>query len=166
MSGAAQQRPPDFASAFEASFARLQVCVETACSTWHALDWAEGVAAAIWGAFEFAAVNPATANRLTNDAVTRGDEGLMLYERLIAYLAGLLRPGRGQRPENAGLPPVIEYSLAGGVTFLVARRLDQGRGEDLPALAPEAVQFVLAPYLGPERARRTAATSQNRHSRL
>ncbi len=46
--------------------------------------------------------------------------------------------------------------MASGVVMLVARRLYQDREGELPALAPEAIQFVLTPYLGAEEARLVA----------
>jgi hypothetical protein len=47
--------------------------------------------------------------------------------------------------------------MAGGVAMLVAQRLDRGAASELPALAPEAIQFVLTPYLGAAEARRVGA---------
>jgi hypothetical protein len=38
--------------------------------------------------------------------------------------------------------------------MLVAQRVDLGRAAELPTLAPEAIQFVLTPYLGAAEARR------------
>jgi hypothetical protein len=44
--------------------------------------------------------------------------------------------------------------MAGGVVSLVAWRLGRGRERELPAIAGEAIQFVLTPYLGAQEARR------------
>ena len=49
--------------------------------------------------------------------------------------------------------------MASGVAMLVAQRLDQDRQAELPAIAPEAIQFVLTPYIGIGEARRVAAAS-------
>lgn len=49
--------------------------------------------------------------------------------------------------------------MIGGVATLVAQRLDTGTEEELPALASEAVQFVLTPYLGTAWAAEVAAES-------
>jgi hypothetical protein len=151
------ESPPhdDFPRDFEAAFARLQVVVEEAYVS--RADWPDQVAAAIRAAFDFAASDPDAVNLLTNEALARGSDGIARYQRLVGYAAGLLVPGRTQSPDGALLPGSLEHSLAGGIAMLVAQRVDRGRAGELPALAPDAIQFALAPYLGSERARRTAA---------
>ena len=148
-------QPDDFSHAFEAAFARLQVVVEEGYAVRG--DWPVRISAAIRAGFEFAADNPETANTLTNEAIARGRDGFARYNRLVDYCAGLLAPGRELRPENEQLPEILERSLAGGLIMLIAQRVDQGRAAELRALVPEAVQFVLTPYLGLEEARRAAA---------
>lgn len=150
-------QPDDFAHAFEAAFARLQVVVEEAYGV--PGEWPVRIAAAIRAGFEFAAANPETANTLTNQAIARGRDGFARYNRLVDYCAGLLAAGRELRPENEQLPEILERSLAGGLIMLIAQRVDQGRAAELRALVPEAVQFALTPYLGLEEARRAAAAS-------
>ncbi len=119
-------------------------------------DWPDQVAAAIRAAFEFAASDPEAANLLTNEALAHGSDGIARYQRLVGYAAGLLVPGRMQSPDGALLPGSLEHSLAGGITMLVAQRVDRGGADELPVLAADAIQFALAPYLGGERARRVA----------
>lgn len=148
-------QPDDFSHAFEAAFARLQVVVEEGYGL--RAPWPGKIAGAIRAGFEFAAANPETANILTNEAIARGRDGFVRYNRLVDYCAGLLAPGRELRPENEQLPEILERSLAGGLVMLIAQRVDQGRAAELRALVPEAVQFVLTPYLGLEEARRAAA---------
>jgi hypothetical protein len=150
-------QPDDFSRAFEAAFARLQVVVEEAYVD--PAPWPCQIAAAIRAGFEFAATDPETANLLTNEAIAHGRDGFARYNRLVDYCAGLLDPGRELRPGGEQLPEILERSLAGGLIMLVAQRVDQGRAAELPALVPEAVQFVLTPYLGLDEARRAAAAS-------
>jgi hypothetical protein len=114
------------------------------------------VAAAIREALEFAAGDPAAVRALTSDALAAGKPGFAQYERLISYLCELLLPGRAERSDAERLPKETERALAGGVAMLVAQRIDLGRHAELPALAPEATQFVLTPYLGIDEARRVA----------
>lgn len=153
MDGRAEQ-PGDFASEFEGAFARLQVLLEMVCVSGD--PWPERVQVAVRQAFELAASDPATASVLTNAALAQGGDGLERYERLMAYLAGLLEPGRAESPHGADLPPTTERSLAGGIATIVANRVDRGRAEELPGLIAEAVQFILTPYMGTEEARRIA----------
>lgn len=65
MDGRAQQRD-DFAAAFEAAFARLQVRLEMACAAGG--PWSKRAAAAVRQGLEFAATDPDAASVLTSAA--------------------------------------------------------------------------------------------------
>jgi hypothetical protein len=147
-----QNAPEDFAEAFEAAFARFQVVILTAARGEQ--SWPGKVAAAVRAGLDFAAADPAAAQTLTNDALAHGRDGIARHERLIAYLSEGLVPGREQRPEGERLPEITEGAMASGVVMLVAQRVDRGKAEELPAIAGEAIQFVLTPYLGADEARR------------
>lgn len=146
--------PDDFSGAFEASLARFQVRLEEACAG--SPDWVGGVVAAIRAALEFAAEDPDSANTLTNEAMAAGMDGIARRERLLAYAGEGLVHGRRQRPGADDLPRLTEHALAGGIAALIAERVGTGRASELPALAPEAIQFVLTPYLGVDEAKRIA----------
>jgi hypothetical protein len=146
--------PDDFTTTFDSTFAQLQLTILDACE--HEDRWPAKVAAAIRAGLEFVAADPAAAQVLTNDALAHDAEGFACHDRFIVYLAQQLLPGRAERPEGAHLPEITERFMAAGVVMLVAHRLDQGREGELPALAPEAIQFVLTPYLGAEEARLVA----------
>ncbi len=60
---------------------------------------------------------------------------------MLDHFAGDLGRGRAERAEGERLPAITEKAMVGGVAML--------RG-----LAPEAIQFVLTPYIGGEEARR------------
>jgi hypothetical protein len=150
-----QQQPDDFANAFERAFARLQIRVETACAT--EVDWPAQVAAGVRAVLVFAVAEPAAARALTNDRPGRRRAGYARYERMLAHFGEGLLPGRELRPEGGRLPEIVEKSMTGGLALLIAQRLETGREAELPALAPEAIQFVLTPYLGAEEAGRVAA---------
>jgi len=148
----------DFAGAFEAAFARLQVTILEACG--RARDWPAQVAAGVRAGLEFAAADPAAAAVLTTGALARGADGIARHERLVVYLGERLREGRELSADGDRLPAVLERALAGGVVTLVSQRLDRGGAADLLALTPEVVQFLLTPYLGAERARRIAQEAE------
>jgi hypothetical protein len=158
MKGTAQH-PDDFANAFEAAFARFQVVVEEAYLS--RVEWPDRIVAAIGAVIEFAATDPPAANLLINEALAHSDDGFGRYTRVISYIVGLLAPGRNESPHGAQLPQILERSLAGGVAALVGQRVDTGRAGELPALVPEAIQFVLTPYLGARKARRIATSYIN-----
>lgn len=156
MGEGARQRD-DFAVAFDSAFAALQVQIESACAG--ADEWPGRVAAGVRAGFEWAAAEPRAAQLLTNDALAGGSAGFERYERMVSYMAGLFGPGREQAAHGARLPEITERAMASGVAMLVAQRLSMGREAELPALAAEATQFVLTPYLGSAEARRVAALS-------
>jgi hypothetical protein len=149
-------QPEDFASAFEAAFARLQVSLEMACT--EEGPWYERAGIAIRRGLEFAAAEPESVRVLTNEALGQGIDGFKRYERLMAYLADLFKAGRAESPYGAALPRTTERSIAGGVATIVANRVDRGRAGELLDLVPEVVQFALTPYLGTEEAKRIAAS--------
>lgn len=149
------RQPDDFASAFEAAFARLQVRIETACAAED--EWPAQVAAGVRAALEFAAAEPRSAGLLTNEALAAGRAGYARYDRMLSHFGERLLPGRSLRPEGEALPEIVEKAMTGGIAMLIAQRLDMGRADEVPALAREATQFVLTPYVGTEEARRVAA---------
>lgn len=153
MSGEAQH-PDEFADAFEPALARLQIRIETACAS--EAEWPAQVAAGIQAALAFAAAEPDAAQILTNEAMAGGKAGFARYDRMIDHFAAALRPGRAERPEGEWLPEITEKTMVGGVAMLIAQRLAFNRHAELPALAPDAVQFVLTPYLGAADARQVA----------
>jgi hypothetical protein len=104
----------------------------------------------------FAAADPVAAQTLTNEALAHGPDGIDRRERLIAYLAERLLPGRQESSDAERLPEFIERALAGGVVALVGQRLDSAKEKELPAIAADAIQFVLTPYLGAAEAARVA----------
>jgi hypothetical protein len=144
----------DFVAAFESAFARFQVRVEEACAT--EAEWPQGVAAGIRATFEFAATEPADAGVLASKALAEGPDGVARHRRLVAYVSSLLEPGREEGIGSALPSTVLEHALVGGLVFLVAHRLAHDREGELPGLAPDATEFVLAPYLGADEARRIA----------
>jgi hypothetical protein len=152
------QQPDDFAFAFDSAFAALQVRIESACAMASG-GWPEQVAAGISAAFAWVAAEPTAAQLLTNDALAAGSAGFERYERMIAYVAELLEPGRERVTHGERLPAITERAMASGVAMLAAQRLSLGRQAELPKIAGEAIQFVLTPYLGGAEARRVALSS-------
>jgi hypothetical protein len=148
------QHSDEFADTFESALARLQIRIETACVS--EAGWPAQVAAGIRAALAFGAAEPAAAQILTNEAMAGGKAGFARYDRMIEHFAAALRPGRAECPEGDWLPEITEKTMVGGVAMLIAQRLTFGRHTELPALAAEAIQFVLTPYLGAVDARRVA----------
>jgi hypothetical protein len=142
-------------TAFDTTFARLQIHVETACVAEE--EWAAQIAAGIRAALAFAVRDPAAVRTLTK-ALAGGRDGCARYDRMLSHFGERLLPGRAVRPGGDDLPEITEKAMVGGLATLIAQFVDTGRAGELPALAPEAIQFVLTPYVGTGEARRVAAT--------
>ncbi len=148
--------PDDFGAAFEASFARFQIRVEEACAT--RSEWPWKIAAAIRAGFEFAVEDPDGARMLTRDALAAGPDGLARHQRLLAYIADGFASGRDEWPEGRELPELTERAVAWSIVMLVTERLERDRLAELPAIAPQAVEFALTPYVGAAAAKQIAAS--------
>jgi hypothetical protein len=79
-------------------------------------------------------------------------------------LSPLLRHGRELGPAAAQLPETLEDTLAGGVLWSAYQRLIVGEVDRIEALLPEAIEFVLRPYIGEGEAARWARWSQEKTS--
>jgi hypothetical protein len=75
---------------------------------------------------------------------------------MLKRVAPLLRSGRELNPRADKLPESLEETLAGGVLWVINQRLIAGEAEKLRALLPEALEFLLRPYVGEEVAARQA----------
>jgi hypothetical protein len=145
----ADSAPDEFASGFEAAFARLQVALLEGCALEQ--SWAEKIAAGVRAGLDFAAADTTSARQLTSEALAHGRDGVARHDRLLAYLAERLRQGRAQSVDGERLPEITERAMAGGAVALVAQRIDQGKAEELPALEQQLSlgRFPLRPYRSP-----------------
>lgn len=145
-----------FSAEFEAALARLSYALAEA---YRPGPEPERVARAIRAGFIFASHNPATVSVLTSRALSRDLHGAACYRDLVARAARVLARCRAELPEGTDLPAITERVLIGGLAVSVAQYLDAGRAEELPALAPQAIELILTQYLGREEARRLASNS-------
>jgi AcrR family transcriptional regulator len=118
--------------------------------------WAQKVAVAIKALFEEVAANSTVARVCLVETLTAGPVMAARYEQALTSFEPMLRPGREFNPRGAELPQSLEKTLAGGVLWLAYQRLILGEAEKLLELVPEAVEFVLSPYVGEAEAVRAA----------
>jgi hypothetical protein len=152
---AAPRAGPNFAAEFEAARARLCFATERAFAE-AAGSGPARVAAALRAVFEFASLNPATVRTLTSRALANGPYGAARHQNLLEAAACVLLFCRAGGVES-GPPEAIEHLLVGSIAGLLMARLETGRANDLPSLVPEAIDFVLTPFVGAERAKALAA---------
>jgi AcrR family transcriptional regulator len=122
-------------------------------------DWVAKVRVGIATFLDFVVAEPARARTFLVESMGAGATALALYEEALTRFAVHLREGRALVRDGAMLPDILEDSLLGGLVWMVHRRLIAGEIDDVPALLPRMVKFVLAPYLGEERATEIAAAS-------
>lgn len=122
-------------------------------------DWPDRVGAGLAAALAWVAANPALARTCLVESMTAGPAGLARYEAALRGIAPAVARGRELAEDPGELPETLEDSLVGGVVWVVRQRLLHAEAEAVPALLPTTLEFVLAPYLGEERAAELAAAA-------
>ena len=117
-------------------------------------DWVEALRAGLDALLAGFSAEPDMARLLTAEPFVAGPQAALRHRELIESLAPCLRKGR----ELAGheLPPSAELGLLGSANSLIGRRAFSTDDTDFESLAPDLMQFLLNPYLGPAEARRLA----------
>lgn len=110
-------------------------------------EWTARVRAGIAAALDLLAANPAVAHLIAVEAQQAGSAARKRQQACFVRFAAILSVGLPHRTE---VPPEIEELLFGGAVQLIARNVDSGRVEQLPAATAEFVERLLIPYLGRE----------------
>jgi AcrR family transcriptional regulator len=124
--------------------------------------WPRQVAAALRALFDVFLADPLIARASIVDAPTVGPVMIDRYQKAMSGLTPLLRQGRGLVPNADELPPTLEDTLAGGLLWSAYQRLIVGEVDRIETLLPEAVIFVLRPYVGEREAARWAKWAEDR----
>jgi AcrR family transcriptional regulator len=148
-----------FLALFDAEMARSRGRIEAALTAESGEPWPVQVIAALRALFDSILLDPLIARATIIEAPTVGAVMTDRYERLTTALSPLLAQGRECSPAAAALPPRMEDTLGGGVLWSAYQRLMVDEVDGIEALLPEAIEFVLRPYLGEAEALRWARTS-------
>jgi AcrR family transcriptional regulator len=119
--------------------------------------WPDKVGSGLADLFAEISAHPNVARACMVEVLTAGPRGVDRLDAALKRFAPLLRAGRELNPCQAELPETLEDTLAGGVLWVVNQRLVGGEAEELRALFPEALEFLLRPYVGEEEAARAAS---------
>ncbi|HEX6602587.1 MAG TPA: TetR/AcrR family transcriptional regulator [Solirubrobacterales bacterium] len=117
-------------------------------------EWPDKVRARIVAVLDAFAANPDLVTFTMIAPRVAGGEPADFYRSELGRALALLTedlPVAASRPSAAA-----EESLIGAVSGLVVREVRAGRGGELPALLPDLLELVLAPYLGREEAAKAA----------
>jgi AcrR family transcriptional regulator len=144
-------------AAFEDAFVALRDSIVAACAA--RPRWPDTVIAGVRAATEFAVTQPDRATLLAGAATGLEPELLDCRREVRLKLSEMLR---GARPDvgssgvvdGRSLPSIAEETLVGGLTWVIAGELANGRGMQLPGLAPQLSEIVLIPYMGASQAAR------------
>jgi AcrR family transcriptional regulator len=123
--------------------------------------WPQQVAAVLAALFGILLADPLIARATIVEAPTAGPIIGERYQQMTRGLSPLLRRGRALNPQGSDLPASLEDTLAAGVLWSAYQRLIAGEVDRIEALLPEAIEFVLRPYIGEAEAARWARQSQS-----
>lgn len=118
-------------------------------------EWPDQVIAALRATLVFFDGEPILARFCLVSPFTGPDEITAHCSERIAGAVPYLARGRELYDGDEDLPSGTENSLLGGVVSQLSRNVLSGTS--LAALLPDLTEFLLAPYIGPDEARRLAA---------
>jgi AcrR family transcriptional regulator len=144
-----------FCVAYDAAVARIDALVLEAVAT--QASWPGQVAAALRTLLGFLAENPDLARLTFVEAAAAGESTARQRDQDSGRFVALLAFGRREFPLANDPGEGTEEALVGAVTTQITRRVIAGEATRLAELAPELIEFTLAPFLGTEAARRAAA---------
>jgi AcrR family transcriptional regulator len=99
------------------------------------------------------AKSPALARVCLIESQSAGRAALDHHQQAVQVFAEMLREGRGSDPRRAEGPGSLEEILLGGAIWMVVTRLTSDP-DSVEELHPRLVEFLTAPYLGRETARK------------
>jgi AcrR family transcriptional regulator len=117
-------------------------------------DWPDAIRAALDAMLSFLAAEPNLARLAIVEALVAGPVVVERYDAAVQTFLPYLKAGREGRSKAVlkRLSDSTEEALVGGMVSLISRRIVAGQTEDLESLLPDLTEFVVAPYLGNERA--------------
>jgi AcrR family transcriptional regulator len=118
-------------------------------------DWPGQVVAGLRAALRFFADEPEVARACIVEPVAASPAVIAEFRRLVEAAAPYLARGRSEAAAPASLPESTEETLLGGLIVLVSRSIVVG--DPLEPLLPDLGEFLLAPYVGAEVARKLSS---------
>jgi AcrR family transcriptional regulator len=120
-------------------------------------DWPARVAARLSAMLEMFAANPDLVRFAVIAPLRAGEEIAAHHHEAVEGIRLALAANGGKIP---GPSPAIEEALTGGIMSLIAAKVEQGEGENLPRLLPDLVEVFLTPYIGRGEAHQAAEAVQ------
>jgi AcrR family transcriptional regulator len=146
-----------FLELFESVIGTLGERIDAALAAEPGASWPQQVTLALHAFFEVLLEDPLIARATIFEAPSVGPVIIERYQQALKELVPLLKLGRQDLEDER--PETLEDTLTAGVLWSAYQRLLLGKNSGLESLLPEAVEFVLRPYLGESEAARWAAWS-------
>jgi AcrR family transcriptional regulator len=143
-----------FLAAYDFAVDRMRGAVVEACAPIPTHDWPARVQAGVISLLTLLAGEPALATIALAEGLRAGRGIYDRYQAAVESFVPLLREGAPDPPGAAPVPPATDEAVVGGIAALLSRRVVAGETQDLAQLAPDLLEFALAPHLGTEGARR------------
>jgi AcrR family transcriptional regulator len=153
-----------FLELFDSKIALSRERIEAALAAEPDAPWPQQVVVAVRALFEAILIDPLSARATIVEAPTAGPVIIDRYQSAINGLSPLLQHGREFSPDAEDLPETLEQTLVGGVLWSAYQRLIVGEDDRIEALLPEAIEFLLRPYVGDAEAARWAKFSPQQAS--
>jgi AcrR family transcriptional regulator len=135
-----------FGAAYEASFDYLRQEIGAVEGT--KKEWGLWVRARIERLLELLSAEPDLASFFLIAPASVGDPVTLRHHEAMRELVGALVAGAPRRRGKSEPDGTREQALAGGISRLVVRKLDDGEAEKLGELVPALAELVLRPYVG------------------
>lgn len=117
-------------------------------------SWQGRVRAGLTAFLAAVAEEPALARLCFVEALSAGPAAIERYEQSLQAFIPLFRIGRKVSPHGDELPETLEEAITGGIFWVLYQRIIAGETEQIEGILPELLEFVLAPYVGAEAAKR------------
>jgi AcrR family transcriptional regulator len=143
-----------FFAAYDFAVERIRAAVVDACTAVAARQWATRVQVGVVALLNLLAEQPELAAIVLAEGLRAGRGIYDRYQAAVESFVPLLREGSPDGPGGEPVPPATDEAVVGGVASLLSRRVIAGETADLTGLLPDVLEFVLAPHLGTEAARR------------
>ena len=141
-----------FLAAFDVTAARLRDSVASATSK-GGNNWRDRLRFGLETLLNFTATEPDAARTLIVEARAASPDAVMRRDELLDYFAGCIdQQVRECLPSAPAYSPITAAGIVGGVEALLYARLNKGEVDDLDALLPSMMYFLVLPYAGHEAA--------------
>ncbi len=141
-----------FLAAFDTTAGRLRERMDAAARK-GGENWRNRLRYGLETLLHFAATEPDAARTLIVEARAASADAVMRRDQLLDHFAGCIdEQVRGRVPDAPSYSPITAAGIVGGVEALLYSRLNKGEVEDLDALLPSMMYFLVLPYAGHEAA--------------